>query len=133
MQRLITHGYGRLVAFSNTSVYKALQEAMSLPADRVEPCVQGIAFAFAMVNAKEMPRLLENSDIPYSPPSRAAFQNGLVYGMIFCDWFVPGFVAQWRSQGRLEEELMERARTESARNVARGYPLPFRLDNPIVP
>jgi hypothetical protein len=132
VQRLITHGYGRLVAFSNVSVYKAIQEARALPANRIEPCVQGIAFAFAMMNAKEMPRLLEHSDIPYPPPIRAAFQNGLVYGMIFCDWFVPGFLSQWRSQGPLEGQLMERAREESVRNLARGYPLPFRLENPIV-
>jgi hypothetical protein len=132
VQRLITHGYGRLVAFSNTSVYRALQEALSLPPERIEPCVQGIAFAFAMMNSEDMPRLLENSEIPYPAPIRAAFQNGLVYGMIFCDWFVPGFLAEWRSQGPLEEKLVERAREESARNRPRGYPLAFRLENPIV-
>jgi hypothetical protein len=131
VQRLITHGYGRIVAFSRTSIYKALEEAMELPPERVEPCVQGIAFAFAMMNAEEMPRLMENSDIPHPPPARAAFQNGLVYAMVFCDWFAPGLLAAWQPQGRLEEKLIALARAESAANLQRGYPLPFRLETPV--
>jgi hypothetical protein len=130
-QRLITHGYGRLVAFSNISIYKAIGEALSLPKERIAPCVQGTAFAFAMMNHEEMPRLLENSAIEYDAPVRAAFQNGLVYGMIFCDWFAPGFLAAWKPQGPLEEKLIAKARDESAANLRRGYILPFALENPV--
>jgi hypothetical protein len=130
-QRLITHGYGRLVAFSRMSVYKALEEAMALPASRVEPCAQGIAFAFFMMNSQEIPRLMDNSDIPHPGPVRAAFQNGLVYAIVFSDWFVPGLLAKWQSRGKLEGKLIELARAESALNFKRGYPLAFRLDNPL--
>ncbi|MEX2264702.1 MAG: hypothetical protein WD696_22300 [Bryobacteraceae bacterium] len=128
-QRLIVHGYGRLVAFSKLSVYAAIDEAMRLPANRVEPCVQGIAFAFAMMNGEDMPILLENSAISYPDGVRAAFQNGLVYGMIFCEWFVPGFLAGWTPEGRLEEKLIGKARAESELNLKRGYPLAFQLEN----
>lgn len=130
-QRLITHGYGRLVAFSSLSIYKAIGEAIELPKERVAPCVMGSAFAFAMMNSEEMPRLLENSAIEYEPHVRVAFQNGLTYGMIFCDWFAPGFLAVWKPRGPLEEKLIAKARDESAANLRRGYLLPFMLENPI--
>jgi hypothetical protein len=128
-QRLITHGYGRLVAFSKISVYKAIQEAQALPSDKVYPCVQGIAFAFAMMNSQEMPRLLENSALEAGGDLRAAFQDGLVYGIVFCDWFAPGFLAAWKPQGVLEGKMVDRARAESALNLKRGYALPFALEN----
>jgi hypothetical protein len=130
-RRLITHGYGRLIAFSKWSVYRAIDEASKLPAGHVEPAVQGIAFAFAMMNSQDMSRLLNHSDIPYELKVQSAFQNGLVYGIVFCDWFVPGFLAEWRPQGRLEEQLIEKARAESALNSKRGFPLPFALENPV--
>ena len=132
VQWLITHGYGRLVGFSKISVYKAIDEATTLPPGRVEPCVRGIAFAFAMMNSVEMPRLLENSAIPYNDKVRAAFQNGLVYGMTFCDWFVPGFLSAFRPSGKLGEKLTSKAIDESALNRKRGYELPFHLENPVV-
>jgi hypothetical protein len=130
-QRLITHGYGRLVAFSRMSVYKALEEAMALPKERVAPCAQGIAFAFFMMNSQEVPRLLENSAIPHPAPVRAAFQNGLVYAIVFSDWFTPGLLEKWRPRGPLEEKLITLARAESALNIRRGHLLAFRLENPV--
>ena len=130
-QRLVTHGYGRLVAFSNTSVYKALEEVLTLPSERVYPGVQGLAFAFAMMNHEEMPRLLENSAIDYPGEVRPAFQTGLVYGLVFCEWFAPGFLSHFRPEGTLGERLVALARDESAKNLKRGYILPFALENPV--
>lgn len=130
-QSLIVHAYGRMLAFSNISVYKAIRQSQQLPAERVEPCVRGIGFAFAIMNHVEMARLLENSAIPFPDRIRAEFQTGMVYAMVFCDWFVPGFLAAWRPQGKLEERLVAQARADAALNVRRGYPLPFRLENPI--
>lgn len=130
-QRLITHGYGRLIAFSKLSVYKAVAEAMTLPEPRVCPAAMGVAFACAMMNSEDMPRLLENSAIDAPPPVRAAFQDGFLYGMVFCDWFAPGFLALWKPRGSLEGKLIDRARSESALNLKRGYILPFALENPM--
>ena len=131
VQWLIVHGYGRLVGFSKISVYKAFDEALTLPKQHVAPCVQGTAFAFAMMNSVEMNRLLDKSAIPYEPHVRAAFQNGLVYGIVFCDWFVPGFLAAFRPTGKLSEQLVAKARDEASLNQKRGYPLPFHLENPV--
>ena len=130
VQRLIAHGYGRVVAFSNMNIYKAIEEVTSYPAERVEPAVHGAGFAFAMMNSQDLPKILENSAIPYDRSVRASFQNGLIYALVFFEWYAPGLLAAWKTQGALEAELMEHARNEAALNVQRGYPLAFRLQNP---
>jgi hypothetical protein len=130
LQRLIVHGYGRLLAFSNLNIYKAISEATTYPAERVEPAVHGAAFAFAMMNSADMPSVLENSAIPFDPSIRAAFQNGLIYSQVFFDWYLPGLLEDWRPKGRLETELIEHARREAAAARMRGYPLAMRLEHP---
>jgi len=130
IQRLITHGYGRIVAFSSMNIYGAIQEATTLPPERIEPAVHGAAFAFAFMNSADMPRILENSAIPFEAPVRAAFQNGLIYSLVFFEWYTPGLLAAWRPEGALERELIEQARSEAALTLQRGYPLAFRLQNP---
>ncbi|HEY2150906.1 MAG TPA: hypothetical protein VGH34_08865 [Vicinamibacterales bacterium] len=130
LQRLIVHGYGRLVAFSNMSIYKAIEEATTYPADRVEPAVHGAAFAFAMMNSEDMPNVLEQSAIPFERSIRAAFQNGLIYSQVFFDWYLPGLLEDWQPKGALEAELIEHARDEAAGSRKRGYPLAMRLENP---
>jgi hypothetical protein len=130
IQRLIAHGYGRIIAFSNLTVYGAIEEATALPSERIEPAVQGAAFAFAMINSVELPRILRQSAIPYEPFVRAAFQNGLVYALVFLDWFAPEMLAKWRPEGKVETALIDRARQEAALSIERGFPLAFRLSNP---
>ena len=127
IQRLIAHGYGRIVAFSHMDVYRAIQEATTLPKHRVEPVVQGIAFAFAMINNADLPLYLRRSEIPFTPGVRAAFQDGLTYSLVFLEWFVPGLLAAWQPYGAVETRLVERARGDSALAIDRGFPLAFRL------
>jgi hypothetical protein len=129
-QRLIVHGYGRLLAFSNINIYKAIAEATTYPADRLEPLIHGAAFAFAMMNSADMPNVLENSAIPYDRATRAAFQNGLIYSQVFFDWYLPGLLEDWQPKGHLEAELIEHARREAAAARRRGYPLAMRLEDP---
>lgn len=130
IQRLITHGYGRIVAFSNVNIYKALEEATSLPHERVEPAAHGCGFAFAFMNSDDLPRLLDNSAVPFPPFVRAAFQNGLIYALVFFDWYTPGLLAKWEPKGELETEMIEHARREAESTRKRGYPLAFRLETP---
>jgi hypothetical protein len=130
VQRLIAHGYGRIVAFSNIDIYAAIEQATAFPAERVEPAVHGCGFAFAFMNSADLPRILEHSAIPFEPSTRAAFQNGLIYSLVFFDWYAPGLLDGWRAAGALEAELVEHARGEAAASRARGYLLPFRLERP---
>jgi hypothetical protein len=129
-QRLIAHGYGRIVAFSNMSIYRAISEITTFPPERIAPAAHGAGFAFAFMNTADLPRILERSAIPFDPGVRAAFQNGLVYGLVFFDWYAPGLLAGWAPTGRLETELIEHARREAAASRQRGYPLAFRLEEP---
>jgi hypothetical protein len=129
-QRLIAHGYGRIVAFSNMSIYRAITEITTLPPERVEPAAHGAGFAFAFMNSADLPRILDRSALPFDPGVRAAFQNGLVYGLVFFDWYAPGLLAGWVPTGQLEAELVEHARREAAASRQRGFPLAFRLENP---
>lgn len=130
VQRLIAHGYGRIVAFSNIDIYAAIGQATAFPSERIEPAVHGCGFAFAFMNSADLPRILENSAIPFDAATRAAFQNGLIYSLVFFDWYAPGLLAGWQPAGPLEAELVEHARREAAATAARGYPLAFRLENP---
>lgn len=130
IQRLITHGYGRIVAFSNIDIYTAIEQATAFPPARIEPAVHGCGFAFAFMNSTDLPRILEHSAIPFEPATRAAFQNGLIYSLVFFDWYSPGLLANWKPAGALETELIEHARHEADASAKRGYLLPFRLENP---
>ncbi len=129
-QWLIVHGYGRLVAFSNMNIYKAIEEITSYPSERVDPAVRGAAFAFVMMNSADLPKVLEQSAIPFDRSVRVSFQNGLINSLVFFDWYLPGLLEDWRPEGPLEAELIEHARREAAAARKRGYPLPMRLEYP---
>jgi hypothetical protein len=92
--------------------------------------VEGIAFAFAMINSADLPLLLRRSDIPFRPNVRDAFQDGLTYSLVFLEWFVPGLLAAWQPYGACETGIIERARRESALAKQRGFPFACRLETP---
>jgi len=130
IQRQIAHGYGRVVAFSNLTIYTALSEITTYPPDRVGPAAHGAGFAFGFMNSADLPRILDHSAIPFDAHVRAAFQSGLIYALVFFDWYAPGLLEGWQPAGQLEAELVEHARREAASARLRGYPLAFRLENP---
>jgi hypothetical protein len=130
IQRLLAHGYGRIMTFSSLSIDTAIEEATTLPSERIEPAVHGAAFAFAMINSMELPRILRHSAVPYRPAVRAAFQNGLIYALVFLEWYAPGVLAAWQPEPGLETELVDHARQEAALSMERGFPLAFRLATP---
>jgi hypothetical protein len=130
IQRLITHGYGRIVAFSNMNIYSALTEITTYPPDRIAPAAQGAGFAFAYMNSADLPRILDHSAIPFDATVRAAFQSGLVYALVFFDWYANGLLESWKPSGQLETDLIQHARREAASARQRGYPLAFALETP---
>jgi hypothetical protein len=130
IQRIIAHGYGRIFAFSHMDIYDAIRDATRLPQERVEPVAHGAGFAFAMMNSADLPHILRHSAVPFDPAVRAAFQNGLIYGLVFMEWYMPGVLANWKPESVLESEMIEHARRENMLDLKRGYPLVARLENP---
>ena len=82
------------------------------------------------MNSADLPRILEHSAIPFDARVRAAFQSGVVYALVFFDWYANGLLDSWKPSGALETELIEHARREAASARQRGYPLAFRLEQP---
>jgi hypothetical protein len=122
-QRLVAHGYGRLVAFGHLGLKRALTEAAAVPAFFVGPCTQGVGFAFAMMNASDMAALLASDLAP--PEQSEHFEAGLVAALVFLEWFSPGILGSWAPGSRREERLIARAADESRLNHENGHLLPF--------
>ncbi|MGH9659900.1 MAG: hypothetical protein ACRD96_15225 [Bryobacteraceae bacterium] len=130
-QRPILHGYGRMVAVSTNSVAAALNDALDAPPMYLAPVVHGVGYAVGMMHSEEMARILEHSELDYQPTIRHAFQSGLLYAMLMCDWLAPAFLASWKATGALEHKLVEKARDEAARNQRRGRILAYQLEEPL--
>lgn len=122
-QRLVAHGYGRLVAFGNLGLKRALTEAATVPAFFVGPCTQGVGFAFAMMNASDMAALLTQDLAPRGQSDY--FEAGLVAALVFIEWFSPGVLGSWTPGSRREGRLLARATDESRLNQESGHLLPF--------
>jgi hypothetical protein len=125
-QRLIAHGYGRIVAFSNMNIYTAIEEATTYPEDRVEPAVHGCGFAFAFMNAP-ISAHPENSAIPFDAQSRRVPERSQ-YSLMFFDWYT-GLLASG-SAGTAGSGTHRSREERSRRREDRGYLRAFRLDNP---
>lgn len=130
-QQMIAHGYGRLLAVSHTSLSSAVAEALSFPPERHTDCIRGIGFAWALLNSADLASLITIGCASFDPVVRNAFREGLTNALVFCDWFVPGFLSSWNPQGGIEEEFIDRALRECARNVRRGYLIPFFVNSGI--
>jgi len=127
--RLVAHGLGRMVLVTQAHLRSALNEAARLPPEWRPHAIQGIAFAFAMVNYADAPMILERSR-DLAAAVAPAFHDGLVYALVFSEWLGPGLLAPWQPRTPFEGELVARARRESELNLERGYPLPFALSDP---
>lgn len=128
-ERLAAHGLGRMVLVTQATLGAALRQADRLPPEWRSPAIQGMAFAFAMLNYADMPVLLERSR-EIAAPIAPAFHDGLVYALVFAEWLGRGMLASWRPSGVFEAKLIARARREAALSGQRGRPLPFALAEP---
>lgn len=124
--RLVAHGVGRMILVTQATVRAALRQAEELPPEWRPHAIQGIAFAFLMLNYADAAIVLERSRI--LPSSFAPFfLDGLVYALVFSEWLGRGLLTSWQPRGAFESELMARARREAELNLLRGHPLPFAL------
>ena len=125
IQRLISHGYGRLLYFNSKDLRAALLNIRKREFLDLLAAVQGMAFGYAMVNHNDLGAVLETGDYLLEPALIAAFQSGLVYALEFWEWSFPGTLDSLRLPGDRTERLIRTARQEVADARQQGRLDPF--------
>ena len=126
-QRLLAHGYGRILFFRKLSVASAIRSARS--EELLDPlsCVRGIAFAMAMVNCPDVCEVISHRFEWGDPAIDHSFNQGLVYALVFWEWMSPGFLSQFPGTTRLARLRTEAAKREISWALDRGHPIAFDL------
>ena len=121
IQRLISHGYGRILYFNSINIAAAVRKIARRPFLQQQAAVHGLAFAFAMVNHLDLPKVLEMGGGFERPELNDAFRDGLIYALEFWEWAAPGFLTALKASGSRSSELIVIARQEIASSRARGF------------
>ncbi len=129
IQRLIAHGYGRMLYFKHGNIAAAVEAAMTLPSLDASACVQGIAFAYAMVNNGDLQRVFKAGESLNAAEFSPAFENGLIYALEFWEWMAPGFLDQFAPKSTFGSYLTEVARREIEYCRRRGTLSPFIVES----
>jgi hypothetical protein len=127
IQRLIAHGYGRMLYFKNHGIDGALRAAAQVSFLDGSAMAQGIAFAFSMVNNSDLRHVFRAGERMAGHPHAAGFRAGLVYALEFWEWMAPGFLTLLRPQSELERELFGAAGIEIEECRRTGVLVPFRV------
>ena len=128
IQRLISHGYGRILYFSSINISAAVRKIAGKPFLQQPAAVQGLAFAYAMVNHQDLWHVLDPSDGFEMPELNDAFRDGLIYALEFWEWAAPGFLQALKAPSSRSSELIAVARQEIASSRARGFPGAFLVE-----
>jgi len=128
VQRLISHGYGRLLYFNSKDIHAALRNIKKREFLDLRAAVQGMAFGYTMVNHVELGVVLETGDSLLDPVLVKAFKAGLVYALEFWDWMSPGFLETLQFPSTRASELIAVARQEIAAARQRGFLRPFSVE-----
>lgn len=120
IQRLIAHGYGRLLYFKNNNIAGAIRDATRPRWLDTSACVQGIAFAYAMVNNDDLDRVLQAGRGLDDPELKRSFENGLIYALEFWEWMAPGFLSLLRPATAYHADMIRIAQEEIDSVRARG-------------
>jgi hypothetical protein len=128
IRRLIAHGYGRMLYFKNHTITSAIRAVWRADYLQPEPCVQGIAFAYSMVNNSDLHRVLRAGENLKTTQVGPQFAEGLVYAMEFWEWMAPGFLEQFQATTDFERSLVAAARRGVEAGRARGPLAPFAVE-----
>jgi len=128
IRRLISHGYGRMLYFKNHTIASAIHAVSREPYLQPGPCIQGIAFAYSMVNNGDLRRVFRAGENLRGNVAGAPFSEGLVYALEFWEWMAPGFLESLRVTGDYERGLKEAARLGVETGRARGPLAPFAVE-----
>jgi hypothetical protein len=128
IQRLISHGYGRLLYFSSVNIAATVRNIAARSFLQAPAAIQGMAFAHTMVNNADLWTVLETGTGFEDPKLKLAFRNGLIYGLEFWEWESPGFLRTLKPPNRNSAELIDIAQQEIDISRARGFLAPFWVE-----
>ncbi len=121
VQRLISHGYGRLLYFKNRDIGAAVRAALQRPYLRLAAATQGTAFGYMMVNNQDLYRVLDVGEQLGRPDLVEAFTKGLVYALQFWEWLSPGCLATLLPTSERQSRLIEHAQSDLRPQQERGW------------
>ncbi|MGI8785675.1 MAG: hypothetical protein ACR2L2_18740 [Acidobacteriota bacterium] len=130
LQRLIANGYGRILYFKSRDVSAAVGAAYARPFLNFEGAVQGIGFAYLLMNARDWATILRAAtelETAWAGP----FRVGLVYTMEFFEWMTPGFLDTLPPQRPAVARLLQTAAEESRADRKRGFIKTFALERQV--
>jgi hypothetical protein len=126
-RRLIAHGYGRMLYFSSHDIVGAVKAALSSRCFEAGPCVQGIAFAYSMVNSSELDAVFRGGQALQREAFGRNFSEGLVFALEFWEWVSPGFLEHLISRTKYGNSVIDAARKGVDAGRASGALAPFRV------
>jgi hypothetical protein len=124
-QRLISHGYGRLLYFKNKNIGAAVAAAMNRPFLQLPAAAQGTAFGYMMVNNPDIYQVLEVGDGLGRPDMVQAFKNGLTFALEFWEWLSPGTLDSLEPTSARQRDLISKAKATAHSQRERGWLDPF--------
>ena len=121
MQYLMAHGYGRMLYFKHLSIDRAIRETLEREALDTAAAVQGIAFAYVMINHRDLHRILEVGQPVAQLALREAFGNGVIYALVFWEWAYPGFLDRFTPASMRQTEWLSIAYNLAEEGRALGH------------
>jgi len=125
IQRLISHGYGRLLYFNSLNLAATVRNIAARPFLQAPAAIQGAAFGYTMVNNADLWTVLETGNGFEDSELKAAFRNGLIYGLEFWEWETPGFLRTLKPPDKNSAALIDIALEDIQMSLARGFLAPF--------
>jgi hypothetical protein len=105
-RRLISHGYGRMLYFKQSTLEAAVRLAKSAGCFDFDACVQGMAFAYSMVNSGDLHRVWQAGEQMQSDDVSRPFRAGLIFALEFWEWMAPGSLAALVPRTAFEASLI---------------------------
>ena len=129
IQRLISNGYGRILYFNSLDLVSAVWSIARRRFLQAPAAIQGVAFAYAMVNSSDLWVVLETGGGFEDSELRLAFRNGLIYALEFWEWAWPGWLRSLKPPSARSAELIAIAQQEIDSSLARGVLGAFVVGN----
>ena len=128
--QLAAHGYGRMLYFKTHRFSSALDRCRRSELLPFEGLVRGLTIACALVNCRDLCRVLERTRGDGSNDADAAVDGGMVDALLLFAWAVPGFLDRLEPRDERSRELIRAASEQAEEARTRGLGPPLMAWNP---